>query len=200
VLTPEPTRKLDSDVKAPRTAVRSSYSPSDAEALLRRCAAPAQRWFFLWLAAFGIGFLVRLTLALTASSADLRLESRVGALTLLAGLVGTLALTPRTAFAAAKLARQPEIGAEQRRTKHELAHRLLTRGLFWERFGRSAVPHVAGACVNVTAGLYLCLGAQLLRAGVFAIVAGVIVNTLKILTQPMTATEALGVASPSLST
>ena len=163
----------------------------DLQASLDRSQAPARLWLFGWTSAFTAGLAVRSTLAVSAASEGIRIDSRVGALTLGTGLLATMALAPRSAFAAAKLRGLPDTTAEERRRKLLAGQELLAKCAFWERAGKSFVPHLVGVAVNVAAGLYLGIGEKRWASGLVAAVGGIAITELKIFTQPMTASAAL---------
>ncbi|MES1205819.1 MAG: hypothetical protein ABUS79_07760 [Pseudomonadota bacterium] len=161
------------------------------QASLDESNAPARLWFFGWAAAYTAGLAVRTTLAYTASSEGVRVDSQVGALTLGAGLVSTAIFYPRSAYAAGKLRSLPSNTLEQQRNKVAEGERLLAESAYWEGLGHSLVPHLAGLTVNLAAGLYLWLDQHRFTSGLVAFGGGTLITELKIFTEPITASPAL---------
>ncbi len=168
------------------------------ETTLDRAQGPARLWYFGWVSAYSAGLAARTTLAFASDDAGVRLDSRVGAVTIGIGLGVTLALTPRSLFAGDRLRGAPAATLVESCLKVRLGESLLAEAAFWERAGKSWVAHVAGIAVNVGAGLYLGLGAQRWASGLLAIAGGVTVTELKILTQPTTASRALEADTPTV--
>lgn len=165
---------------------RSQY----LQASFERAVGPATLWYAGWLSAFGTGFGIRTALAFAGSHAGVRLDSRVGMLTLGTGLVVTLVFTPRSLFAARRFRAIPASTEAEQLQKLRIGEELLDEAVFWERLGTSVVPHVAGIGVNVAAGLYLGLAAQRWDSAIVAAVGGIAVTELKIFTQPLTLSRA----------
>jgi hypothetical protein len=165
---------------------RSQY----LQASFERAVGPATLWYAGWLSAFGTGFGIRTTLAFASSDPGVRLDSRVGMLTLGTGLVVTLVFTPRSLFAARRFRAIPANTEAEQLEKLRIGEELLGEAVLWERLGTSLIPHVAGIGVNLAAGLYLGLAAQRWDSGLVAVVGGVAVTELKIFTQPLTLSRA----------
>jgi hypothetical protein len=168
------------------------------QASLDRAQGPARLWYFGWVSAYSAGLAVRTTLAFTSDDAGVRLDSRVGAVTIGIGLGVTLALTPRSLFAGDRLRGAPAGTLAESCLKVRFGESLLAEAAFWERAGKSWIAHVAGIAVNAGAGLYLGVKAQRWGSGLLAFAGGVTVTELKILTQPTTAGRALDADTPTV--
>ena len=158
---------------------------------LDRSEAPARFWYLGWLSAYGTGLAARTTLAFAGSSDGVRLDSRVGAITIGVGVVTTLVLPPGAAFAAGRLRAMPGRTSAELQSKVLVGESLLREAAHRERLGRSWVPHVGAVAVNLAGGLYLGLHAKRWSSAILAGAGGIAVAELKIFTQPTTADPAL---------
>jgi hypothetical protein len=186
------------------TPVESKASDSSAQAAFLqasfdRAVGPATLWYAGWLSAFSAGLAVRTTLAFASSDSGVKLDSRVGVLTLGTGLLVTLALTPHSLFAAGRF-RAMDPNRDGGRARVSAGEELLRQAVRWENFGKSWVPHAAGIGVNVGAGLYLGLAAERWSSALVAVLGGVVVTELKIYTQPVTLSLAQAEYEQRLST
>jgi hypothetical protein len=165
---------------------------SDLQAILDRSEGPARLWYFGWASLYAAGLTARVALSLFSEREGVRTDSQVSAITLGAGLIGTLVLLPPAAFAGGRMRAAPARTPEERRQKVLLGEGLLKASAASERQGKSFVPHLVGAVINVSAGLYLWLDRDRPLSAVAQGLGGIAVTELKIYTQPTTATEAIG--------
>ncbi|MEO8180518.1 MAG: hypothetical protein ABI895_16910 [Deltaproteobacteria bacterium] len=173
---------------------------SDIQERLEWSERSARLWYFGWASLYAAGFTARVALALCSDSEGIRIDSQVSAVTLGAGLIGTLVLMPPAVFAAGRMRGEPARTPEERRQKVLLGQGLLEASAASERQGKSFLPHLVGALVNVSAGLYLWLGRDRPLSAVAQSLGGIAVSELKIGTQPTTATEAMDPSRRELAT
>jgi hypothetical protein len=182
-------------------SARADEPPLDDAQVARRLAflqarldageGGAKLWFWGWSAAFlgltaGHG-----AVGLLTTDRDLRIDATIGAISSGLGLLSTVALPPEAAFAPPGLRSMATSTPDERRQALGAAEKALRKAAFEARLGKSWIPHVAGAVVNLAGGAIRWFGYDHRTTAVLGIVGGAVVSEAKIWTQPDTSVVSL---------
>lgn len=154
------------------------------ERALEREEPAVRTWSHGWTAGYGGLVIAQAAMAMNAPDASARAASILGSAKSAVGLAARIVLPLTATSAATRLRAIPSDTPAARRAKLGAAERLLAQSAADERFGRSWVPLIIGAALNLSGAFILFRPYRATASGWFGLLSGTAVSQLQFWTQP----------------
>jgi hypothetical protein len=152
----------------------------------------ADRWWYGWLAAYGVAGIAQTSFAVAVDDSHQQQDLAIGALTSFVGAAGQFVFPLQAGRFAGTLRMMPEGTSDERRAKLTKGEAFLERAAEQEAFGRSWKSQASSLAVNGGAGLATSLlFDRPARDGLITFAIGQAVSELQYFTQPMKAVRDL---------